>query len=79
MTSRGILAAALLLTSCGTMGAPVPPENVGVALTIEQQKQREVEEARQREAESGAEDVGPDATMQGQDVNLPPFRPVGTR
>lgn len=55
------------------------PETVGVALTIEQQKQREAREARQREAESGTEDVGPDPTMQGQDVNLPPLRPVGTR
>jgi hypothetical protein len=79
MRGSSLLVTAWLLVSCGTVGAPVAPENVGVALTIEQQKQREAREAQRQAAESGAEDVGPDPTMQGQDVNLPPLRPVGTR
>ncbi|HEU4686011.1 MAG TPA: hypothetical protein VFS39_16005 [Nitrospira sp.] len=73
-----VVAVAWLPVSCGVVGPPIPPENVGVALTIEQQKQRE-REAQQREADAGEEKVGPDASMQGQDVNLPPLRPVGTR
>lgn len=69
----------LSLTSCGVVGPPVPPENVGVALTVERQKQRDAREAQQREAEPATEEVAPDSAMQGQDVDLPPLRPVGTR
>jgi hypothetical protein len=68
-----------LSVSCGTVGPPVAPENVGVALTIEQQKTRDAIEAQQREAVGPVEGVDSDPGMQGQDVNLPPFRPVGTR
>jgi len=71
--------AAALSVSCGTVGPPVPPENVGVAVTIEQQKKRDAIEAQQREAAVPVEGADSDPAMQGQDVNLPPFRPVGTR
>lgn len=71
--------AAALAVSCGTVGAPVAPENVGVAITIEQQKKRDAVEAQQREAAAQTETVEPDPATQGQDVNLPPLRPVGGR
>lgn len=70
-----LLSVAGLLASCGVVGAPVPPESVGVAPTIERQdKQREALEAEQRE---DAEEPAP--VLQGQDELLPPLQPVGTR
>jgi hypothetical protein len=70
-----------VLMGCGTVGAPIPPENVGVNLTIERQKKLELLEEKQREAEAEVESAEPqpDSTLQGQDVNLPPLQPVGTR
>lgn len=79
MKSLVFLSVAGLLTSCGVVGAPVPPESVGVAVTIEQQKKRDALEAQQREAAAAAEAEESDQTLEGQDVNLPPLRPVGTR
>jgi hypothetical protein len=70
-----------MLVGCGTVGPPVPPENVGVNPTIERQKKLEALEEKQREDAAAAESVEPqlDPMLQGQDVNLPPLRPVGTR
>jgi hypothetical protein len=66
--------AAGLVVSCGVMGPPVPPEDVGVNPIIERQKLLDAQGAKQREA------AEPQPTEpQGQDVNLPPLRPVGTR
>ena len=75
----GVLAG--MLVACGVVGSPVPPENVGVNPTIERQKKLEALEEKQREAAAAAESVEPppDPMLQGQDVNLPPLRPVGTR
>ncbi len=71
------------LVACGVVGPPVPPENVGVTPTIERQKKLEALEEKQREAAAAAEPepIEPplDPALQGQDVNLPPLRPVGTR
>ena len=70
-----------MLVACGAVGSPVPPENVGVNPTIERQKKLEALEEKQREAEAAAESTEPqpDPILQGQDVDLPPLRPVGTR
>ena len=72
-----------LLVGCGTVGPPVPPEYVGVNPTIERQKKLEALEEKQREAAAAAAaesaEPPPDPMLQGQDVNLPPLRPVGTR
>ncbi len=75
----GVLAG--MLVACGAVGSPVPPENVGVNPTIERQKKLEALEEKQREAEAAAESTEPppDPMLQGQDVNLPPLRPVGER
>lgn len=67
--------AAGLFVSCGVMGPPIPPEDVGVAPLIEQQKKRDALDAKQKEAADAPAVVEP----QGQDVDLPPLRPVGTR
>jgi hypothetical protein len=70
-----------MLVACGVVGPPVPPESVGVNPTIERQKKLEALEEKQREAAAADESTGPppDPMLQGQDVNLPPLRPVGTR
>ena len=69
------------LVACGAVGSPIPPESVGVNPTIERQKKLEALEEKQREAAAKAESTEPppDPMLQGQDVNLPPLRPVGTR
>ena len=61
--------------ACGTIGSPIPPEDVGIAPTIERQKRIDAMEAEKQDA-AEAEMVG---EPQGQDVNLPDLRPVGTR
>lgn len=69
-----------LLAACGLVGPPIPPEDVGVAPIIERQKKRDALEATQREAAAAvAAQATTDPVMQGQDENLPPLRPVGTR
>ena len=75
----GVLAG--MLVACGVAGPPVAPENVGVNPIIERQKKLEALEEKEREAAAAAESVEPppDPMLQGQDVNLPPLRPVGTR
>jgi hypothetical protein len=80
MKRRTLIVAAGLLSSCGVVGAPVAPETIGVAPTIERQKkEHEAREATQREAAAAAEAEESDAAMRGQDEDLPPLRPVGTR
>jgi predicted small lipoprotein YifL len=80
-TSVVVAAAMGTLVACGAVGPPIPPENVGVNPTIERQKQVEALEEKQREAATATESVEPqsDPMLQGQDVNLPPLQPVGTR
>lgn len=70
-----------MLVACGAVGSPVPPEEVGVNLTIERQKKLEALEEKQREAAATDEssERSPDTMLQGQDVDLPPLHPVGAR
>ena len=67
--------AAGLLLSCGVVGPPVAPEDVGVAPIIERQKRQEALDTKEREAA----ETQPAMQPQGQEVELPPLRPVGTR
>ena len=70
-----------MLVACGVVGSPVPPETVGVNPTIERQKKVEALEEKQRGAAAADESAEPqpDPMLQGQDVNLPPLRPVESR
>ena len=70
-----------LLVGCGAVGSPIPPENVGVNATIERQKTSESIAETRRKATEAAESTEPepDSPLQGQDINLPPLQPVGTR
>ena len=78
MRGLSLIAAVGLLSACGVVGAPVAPESIGVAPTIEWQKKvQEAREASQRDNTVEAEEQDP--ALLGQDENLPPLRPVGTR
>lgn len=73
-----LIGAAGLLSACGVVGAPVAPETIGVAPTIERQnKLQEARESNPRDTSVETEDQDP--ALLGQDENLPPLRPVGTR
>lgn len=67
--------AACFLAACGTIGSPIPPEDVGLAPLIERQKRQDALDAKKLDAEESQTLMEP----QGQDVDLPPLRPVGTR
>jgi hypothetical protein len=78
MKGLALIAAAGLLSACGVVGAPVAPETIGVAPTIERQKKlQEALEANPRDTALEPEEQDP--ALLGQDENLPPLRPIGTR
>ncbi|MCP9440551.1 MAG: hypothetical protein NNA20_05165 [Nitrospira sp.] len=71
---------ATTLTACGVVGAPVAPETIGVAPVIERQRQAQAPAGSQPvEEPSGTELDQLDPLPQGQDEELLPLRPVGTR
>lgn len=70
-----MVVSAALLISCGVVGAPVPPEYVGVAPTIEKQKRQHALEAERQ----GAESAEPDPTLGIHDIDMPPSQPAGIR
>ncbi|MCS6292972.1 MAG: hypothetical protein H8J66_07850 [Nitrospira sp.] len=70
-----------VVTACGVVGPPVAPENVGVNPTITRQKaQLEKTGATQPTDNAAAPAVSIEPVEpKGQDEELPPLRPVGTR
>ena len=79
MRMLGILMAGLL-TACGVVGAPVPPETIGVEPTVrQQQEQRKALSVPQQEGEDSNHIEDPYPALAGQDEDLPSLRPVGTR
>jgi predicted small lipoprotein YifL len=70
-----VVFAVLSSAACGVIGSPIPPEEVGVAPVIERQQRLDALEAAKKEAVESQ----PVAEPQGQDVELPDLRPVGTR
>ena len=66
---------------CGVVGPPIPPEDVGVAPFIERQKRQQAQQAAaQPTAEEPAQEQEPlPSELRGQDEELPPLMPVGTR
>ncbi|MEQ1626049.1 MAG: hypothetical protein ABL965_01555 [Nitrospira sp.] len=70
-----------VVTACGVVGAPVAPENVGVNPTIARQKTELKKLGAAQEAVNttvSSDQVAP-GEIKGQDEELPPLRPVGTR
>jgi hypothetical protein len=70
-----------VVTACGVVGAPIAPENVGVNPTIARQKTELKKLGGPQEAVDttvSSDQVAP-GEFKGQDEELPPLRPVGTR
>lgn len=70
-----------VVTACGVVGAPIAPENVGVNPTIARQKTELKKLGGPQEAVDttvSSDQVSP-GEFKGQDEELPPLRPVGTR
>lgn len=69
-----------VLAGCGVIGPPIPPEDVGLTPIIEQQKKQQAQQAvPPPAAERAPETAPPPGELRGQDEELPPLRPVGTR
>lgn len=75
MRALTILILTELLTACGVVGSPVPPEYVGVAPTVEKQKKQHALQTEREAVDPGT----PDLSLDGHDIGLPPSQPVGTR
>ena len=75
MKGMVIMVVLWMSAACGVIGSPIPPEDVGIAPLIERQKKLDALEAAKQEA---AEEQ-PATEPLGQDVDLPPLRPMGTR
>lgn len=71
-----MLAICAIAVGCGVIGAPIAPEDVGIAPRLEKEQEQEAkgreQAAQQQEARSGA--VEPPS-----EPELPALRPVGTR
>ncbi|MDP3090106.1 MAG: hypothetical protein Q8N04_05470 [Nitrospira sp.] len=70
-----------VVTGCGVVGAPIAPENVGVNPTIARQKMelKKLGETQEAVNPAASSDQVAPGEIKGQDEELPPLRPVGTR
>ncbi len=73
-----------VMTGCGTVGAPIAPEDLPVTQKLLKEREREAKEkakAIQKQKEEptrGEEKPGEEAVVQ-EEITLPSLRPVGTR
>lgn len=72
------------MTGCGTLGAPIAPEDLPVAQKLRKEKEREAKEQskaieEQQVEQMKAEEKPEGAAIAPEEVTLPPLRPVGTR
>jgi len=73
-----------MMAGCGTVGAPIPPEDLPVAQKLLKEKEREAKDKQKaiqeqkEEPKKGEEKPGEEAVEQ-EEIILPPLRPVGTR
>ncbi len=72
MGSLSCIAVSSLVMSCGAVGAPIPPEDVGIEAKVRKQ---------QRENTPSAVTLNEDGTspIEEEGVELPVFYPIGTR
>ncbi|GIW55831.1 MAG: hypothetical protein KatS3mg082_2235 [Nitrospiraceae bacterium] len=61
---------------CGVIGAPIAPEDVGIAPRLEKEQEQE---AKGREQAAQRQEAGSGAVEPPSEPELPPLRPVGTR
>lgn len=69
------------LTGCGTVGAPVAPEDVGIGPLIERQKKVQAQQDGQNKPRLDSTPAESPQLLEpvGQDEELPSLRPVGGR
>jgi hypothetical protein len=70
-----------VLAGCGRPGFPVPPDDYGVGLRMQQERQKEAQAAREQEAREAAKKQKADEGLvtPPDEVTLPDMRPVGGR
>lgn len=73
-----------VMTGCGTVGAPIAPEDLPVAQKLQKEKEREAREKSKEMQEQRVEQTKGEQKPEGEaiapeEVTLPPLRPVGTR
>ena len=70
-----------VIAACGVVGPPIAPEDVGVNTTITRQKAQLQKSGTVQPADNapGASVPAEPVEPKGQDEELPPLRPVGTR
>jgi hypothetical protein len=73
-----------VMTGCGTVGAPIPPQDLPVAQKLLKEKEREAREKskaiqEQKEEQAKGEEKPEGEAIAPEEVPLPPLRPVGTR
>lgn len=70
-----------MIVACGVVGAPIAPEDVGVNPTIARQKAQLQKTGAAQPTDNTAAPSTPVEPVEskGQDEELPPLRPVGTR
>jgi len=71
-----------LLAGCGRPGVPVPPDDYGIGLRVQQERKKE-EQARKeqeaREAAAAKQKAEEEIVTPPDEVTLPDMRPVGGR
>jgi len=81
-----LVAVALLLagtlTGCGRSGFPVAPDDYGIGLRMQQERQKEEQARKEQEARAAAarkQASGEEPVSPSEELALPDLRPVGTR
>lgn len=78
LVSRALFSLWPVIAGCGVVGPPIAPEDVGVMPTIARQKAQLQKTGTTQPVDEGAVPPVP-IEPKGQDEELPPLRPVGTR
>lgn len=69
-----------LLAGCGRPGFPVPPDDYGIGLRMQQERQKEEQARKEQEARAAAKQRADEGIVTPPDeVILPDMRPVGGR
>ena len=63
--------AVLTVQSCGVVGPPLPPEDIGIEAKIRSQKKAAEPKAENNESQS--------IPLDQEEVSLPPLKPLGTQ
>ncbi len=71
-----------LLAGCGRSGFPVPPDDYGIGLRMQQERQKEEQARKEQETQAKAAPTtkaGEEPVAPADEIMLPDMRPVGGR